>query len=483
MKQYFFVSSAVAYSFEDAVITENTRLGNKFWNYGSDKVKCENFICSNYKKYGICYTIIRPYITYGKTRIPFGIIPESGEYWTLANRVLNDKPILMWDDGKARCTLTNTEDFARAFVDLIGNLKAYNEAFHITSGEVLTWADVLKLLGKELGKSPIVFSSDTKEIIKLLPEYYGLLLGDKARDRVFDNSKILDAAPNFMNLKPFSVGIAETIKYYQNNPIERTVNYEWDGRIDWAIIQLAKQSGNSVELAKLRFVSAEKGVKLSDQFAYWRGRYPVVGKTYSVIAKLAHFPKKVARFTLIKIKNIKFHKKSSSEGDLKNAFHFLGHSCKFGNCDFGKDMKLISIGSNVQIQDGVKFINYRPSAEHFDKLLNAGRNHMLRDLGPIIIEDNVFIGADVLILPNVTIGKNSLILNGSVITKTIPENSVVCGNPAHVVDNIDSWYSKMVFTNKSYPWFDKELTHAEIVKEREAYFFEGSSKYESKKNI
>ena len=35
---------------------------------------------------------------------------------------------------------------------------------------------------------------------------------------------------------------------------------------------------------------------------------------------------------------------------------------------------------------------------------------MLRDLGPIIIEDNVFVGTDVLILPNVTIGKNSLII-------------------------------------------------------------------------
>ena len=63
-------------------------------------------------------------------------------------------------------------------------------------------------------------------------------------------------------------------------------------------------------------------------------------------------------------------------------------------------MKLISIGSNVQIQDGVKFLNYRPSAEHFDKLFDAGKNQMLRDLGAIIIEDNVFIGKDVLILPN-----------------------------------------------------------------------------------
>ena len=58
-KQYFFVSSSVAYSFEDEVITENTKLGNEYWDYGSNKVKCEQFLRDNYKKYGIIFTIIR----------------------------------------------------------------------------------------------------------------------------------------------------------------------------------------------------------------------------------------------------------------------------------------------------------------------------------------------------------------------------------------------------------------------------------------
>lgn len=61
-------------------------------------------------------------------------------------------------------------------------------------------------------KKPIVFSASTDDIIKVLPEYSGVLLGDKARDRIFDNSKIVDAAPDFRNFKPFAVGIAETIK-------------------------------------------------------------------------------------------------------------------------------------------------------------------------------------------------------------------------------------------------------------------------------
>ena len=293
--QYFFVSSSVAYSFEDDIITENTKLGNEYWDYGSNKVECEDFLRKNYKKYGISYTIIRPYITYGKTRIPFGIIPVSGEYWTLANRIINNKPILMWDNGIARCTLTNTEDFARAFVDLIGNPKAYNEAYHITSNEVLTWADVLQSLEKALGKSSVVFSKPTEEIIKFLPEYSGVLLGDKARNRIFDNSKIVNDAPSFRNLKPFEVGIAETIKNYQENPVERTMNYEWDGRIDWAIIQLAKQDGDNIDLSKLKFMPSENTVHLKDRYSYLCGRYPIIGKVNRITKKILNVPKRVLR--------------------------------------------------------------------------------------------------------------------------------------------------------------------------------------------
>lgn len=293
--QYFFVSSAVAYSFEDEIITESTKLGNEYWDYGSNKVECEKFLKKNYNKYGVLYTIVRPYITYGKTRIPFGIIPESGEYWTLANRIIKGKPILMWDDGKAKCTLTNTEDFARAFVDLIGNPKAYNEAFHITSNEVLTWSEVLQILQKELGKTAIVFSRSTEEIIELLPEYSGVLLGDKARDRVFDNNKIMDAAPNFRNRKPFEIGISETIKNYRENPVERTMNYEWDGRIDWAIIRLAKKSGEDIECYKLKFVSSEDTVRIRDRYAYICGRYPTLGKVNIAIKRVIDFSYKTLK--------------------------------------------------------------------------------------------------------------------------------------------------------------------------------------------
>lgn len=55
---------------------------------------------------------------------------------------------------------------------------------------------------------------------------------------------------------------------------------------------------------------------------------------------------------------------------------------------------------------------------------------------PIIIEDQVWIGGNVTILPGVTIGKGSIIGAGSVVTKDIPEMSIAIGNPAKVVRKI-----------------------------------------------
>lgn len=56
---------------------------------------------------------------------------------------------------------------------------------------------------------------------------------------------------------------------------------------------------------------------------------------------------------------------------------------------------------------------------------------------PIVIEDNVWLGAGVTVLPGVRIGENSVIGAASVVTKDIPPNSVAVGSPARVLRNVD----------------------------------------------
>ncbi len=65
---------------------------------------------------------------------------------------------------------------------------------------------------------------------------------------------------------------------------------------------------------------------------------------------------------------------------------------------------------------------------------------------PIRIGSNVWIGANVVILPDVTIGDNSVIGAGSIVTKDIPANVVAFGSPCHVFREItardDEYYFK-----------------------------------------
>lgn len=64
------------------------------------------------------------------------------------------------------------------------------------------------------------------------------------------------------------------------------------------------------------------------------------------------------------------------------------------------------------------------------------RNQGLEYAYPIIIGDNVWIGASVTVLPGVTIGSNTVIGAGSVVNKNIPDGVVAAGNPCRVIRNI-----------------------------------------------
>src|SRR5260370_23851329 len=147
--QYVFISSASAYQTPPArmPVTESTPLRNPFWAYSRGKIACEDLLVAAYREQGFPATIVRPSHTYDKTAVPF-----EGK-WTVLGRMLAGKPVIVHGDGTSLWTLTHSDDFARAFVPLLGHPRTLREAFQITSDDVLTWNQITETLAAALGRT------------------------------------------------------------------------------------------------------------------------------------------------------------------------------------------------------------------------------------------------------------------------------------------------------------------------------------------
>lgn len=102
--------------------------------------------------------------------------------------------------------------------------------------------------------------------------------------------------------------------------------------------------------------------------------------------------------------------------------------------------KGLTIGNNVCIGAGVLLIDTDCHQMDFRmRRLEAEKQFTATELSssimsaPIVIEDDVWIGAHAIILKGVTIGARSVIGAGSVVTKSVPADSVVAGNPARII--------------------------------------------------
>lgn len=90
----------------------------------------------------------------------------------------------------------------------------------------------------------------------------------------------------------------------------------------------------------------------------------------------------------------------------------------------------VSLGSNVMMGPDVMFIS---TTHRFDQTDVPMIEQGFEDDRPIVVEDDVWIGARCICLPGVRIGKGSVIGAGSVVTKPIPDYSVAAGNPARII--------------------------------------------------
>ena len=134
-----------------------------------------------------------------------------------------------------------------------------------------------------------------------------------------------------------------------------------------------------------------------------------------------NLPTPKLRILLCKLRGAKLHK-----------VKYIGMNCLIGNHPW-----LLTVKENTVIASGTRILTEDDSYQNF------GCEKYQEE---VIIEENVHIGMNCIILPGVKIGKNSIIGAGSVVMKSIPENSIAIGYPAKVVMSTEM--GKMIMEKK-----------------------------------
>ena len=104
---------------------------------------------------------------------------------------------------------------------------------------------------------------------------------------------------------------------------------------------------------------------------------------------------------------------------------FLNFLCTILDCNEVHIGHHVMIGPAVQIYTAAHLLQAEP------------RNQGWEVAKPIVIEENVWIGGSAILLPGVRIGRNAVVGAGAVVTRSVPENTVVAGNPARVIREIE----------------------------------------------
>ncbi len=110
---------------------------------------------------------------------------------------------------------------------------------------------------------------------------------------------------------------------------------------------------------------------------------------------------------------------------------------------------LITIGDNVTIAPRGHILAHDASTKN-----ETGYTR----IGMVSIGNDVFIGAESVILPNVSIGNKVIVGAGSVVTKDVPDNSVVAGNPAKIISTYEDFMAKRTQEMEHTVKFDETYT-------------------------
>lgn len=264
-RQYVFISSYAVYDTTRAVeLDEGAPKGHPTWQYGANKWACEQMLAELSRDGDCRYTVVRPAVTYGDTRIPYGVMPKYGWHWTLPARILAGKPVLTWHHGENFVNMMHVDDFAEGVVGLLGNAAARDEAFNVCGDEVRSYGDVLDTLAHLLGRPVTRIDVPIDVYARALGSRADTFLGGRCHDARVGNAKLKCACPGFRQKVTLAQGLARTLEAHRGDVHAQRIDWAFDGMTDRVCSQYGTACG---------FVDYLGRASYRDRIAYGAERY------------------------------------------------------------------------------------------------------------------------------------------------------------------------------------------------------------------
>ena len=157
-------------------------------DYGRNKAKCEDIFIAAHEEGHFPVTILRPASTYGEGG---SVIHTFGWETYFLDRLRHGKPVIVHGDGESLWVSCHVEDVGRAFVNAVGNEKAFGKAYHVTGEEWQTWNQYHERLAEVIGApNPAIVHVPADVLVKILPEHTMITYLNFQYSNIFDNSAV-----------------------------------------------------------------------------------------------------------------------------------------------------------------------------------------------------------------------------------------------------------------------------------------------------
>lgn len=194
----------------------------KSFPYAYNKALCEKIFIEAQEKGYFPVTIIRPAHTYGEGA---GLVHPPGFGSIFLDRIRKGKPIIIHGDGNSLWSVCHRDDVGYAFASAVGNKKAFNNDYHVTGDEWLTWNKYHLGIASAMGvPDPPIVHIPTDLLSKIMPTTASWCVENFQFNNIFDNSKAKDDL-GFKYTITWIEGVKRVIKWLDDhNRIENSDN-------------------------------------------------------------------------------------------------------------------------------------------------------------------------------------------------------------------------------------------------------------------